>query len=360
MKRTKLVILYGYDLSGGGGAERRFLRLFEKIKSIDKSIFVIINERLYSSAYSLNLITNENVLIYKDEKYFNRVKFAFFAFIESWKKKSSIIHLVLIQKDLYILYLLLPILKFLRDSKIVLTVASYLYAYNIKLSLPQRFIYNYLIMVSNTVDSLYPLIKKKSNKIVISPCSFTDLKPFYPTDKRKIVLFSGRLISEKNPLLFVEAIKDFSDLFPELASSWSFIINGDGPLKSEIIELIEKYKLKDTISLTKGDSFNCMRESSVFVSIQQLENYPSQSLLEAIWTNNAIIVTDVGSTRKIANDSFALLIKDRSEFVFALREVCSNPELFINRTIEFKNRVFKVHNIENFVLYLNTIWRKYE
>lgn len=51
-----------------------------------------------------------------------------------------------------------------------------------------------------------------------------------------------------------------------------------------------------------------LAETSVFVSIQTTNNYPSQSVLEAMGCGNAIIATDVGDTRMFINENNGILI----------------------------------------------------
>jgi glycosyltransferase involved in cell wall biosynthesis len=51
-----------------------------------------------------------------------------------------------------------------------------------------------------------------------------------------------------------------------------------------------------------------LENSLIFVSLQQIENYPSQSLLEAMATGNAVIATDVGLTHLLVNEEMGIRI----------------------------------------------------
>lgn len=48
--------------------------------------------------------------------------------------------------------------------------------------------------------------------------------------------------------------------------------------------------------------------SKIFLSLQNYENYPSQSLLEAISSGNYIIASDVGDTNSIVKTDFGSLV----------------------------------------------------
>ena len=49
-------------------------------------------------------------------------------------------------------------------------------------------------------------------------------------------------------------------------------------------------------------------ESSLFVSLQSENNYPSQAVLEAMACGNAVIATNVGDTRMFVNEENGYLI----------------------------------------------------
>ena len=51
-----------------------------------------------------------------------------------------------------------------------------------------------------------------------------------------------------------------------------------------------------------------LMKSKIFISIQSDNNYPSQSLLEAMASENAIVASDVGETRRIVTDKEGILI----------------------------------------------------
>jgi GalNAc-alpha-(1->4)-GalNAc-alpha-(1->3)-diNAcBac-PP-undecaprenol alpha-1,4-N-acetyl-D-galactosaminyltransferase len=115
--------------------------------------------------------------------------------------------------------------------------------------------------------------------------------------------------------------------------------------------------LSDFIFFRTGDTSKILKKSKIFVSLQQHENYPSQSLIEAIATKNIIIATDVGDTRKIVKEKYSKLISiDTYSLVEALLDLFEKEEQ-MDEVAELALIDLKAtHNIEKFYNYLNTIW----
>jgi len=197
--------------------------------------------------------------------------------------------------------------------------------------------FNYGLENADAVDFLSPFIlngvldrgiKIPQNKIFITPCSFTDYKVCRIGDKRKIqIVFSARLEEDKNPLIFISAAKVLSKKYPGV----KFHILGEGRLGKKVTEEIKGFK--DIIF--KGfhhSPIDILMESSIFISIQSTNNYPSQSVLEAMACGNAIIATDVGDTRMFINESNGYLIKlDLQELISTLEYCILNREQVLEK-----------------------------
>lgn len=354
------LIMGGKSLSGGGGAERRFLRLFEKVKKdTNIDIELVTNRQLYSSANELGFLNSEkNISIYEEDALFKSRGFFLYIIKYIIKEKPDVVHLVLIQKSLVIFYIFLFLFRKILDIKVVGTVASYLYAKEINLSLSEKILYKIFIGCTDQIDSLYPSIVLKNDKVNISPGSFTDYQKFHSKEKEDIIVFAGRLIEDKNPELFIKSINEIINIRKDsMAKKWEYHIMGDGPLKEELINYVNRQGLDKNVIFSSGDISTILSMSKVFVSLQPHENYPSQSVLEAIASKNYIIATDVGDTRKFVNDEYSHLIQSNIESLSdAIIEVIND-----NIDLEYKvecalNDTKMNHNIEVFSDYLIELW----
>lgn len=195
--------------------------------------------------------------------------------------------------------------------------------------------FNYALENCDYIDFLSPFIltgvkergmEIREQSVSITPCSFTEYTKCRMGDKSIFqVAFAGRLEENKNPELFVEAAKVLSKKYPEIV----FHIMGEGRLSLKIKESVDNI----SISNIRFHGFHpkpteVLAETSVFVSIQKTNNYPSQSVLEAMGCGNAIIATDVGDTRMFINENNGVLIDlEINNLVKAIERLYFNKNL---------------------------------
>lgn len=187
---------------------------------------------------------------------------------------------------------------------------------------------------SDKLDLLSPFIqdglrKRKvfpdPKKINITACSFTDYSRCHSNKKEKLdVMFASRLEADKNPMMFVEAAAKVAPLFPQS----QFLIAGDGRLANAVKEKIKTLKIPNIHYLGYIPHITeVLSETSLFVSLQKDNNYPSQSVLEAMACENAIIATDVGDTKMFIDENNGWLIEAATEtLVKQLRYCLEHPE----------------------------------
>ena len=357
-KRVAIVIR-GQSIRGGGGAERRFVRFFNQLTDTKKSnVYLVLNQNLCRSTIDLGYLSKHpNVLIIPDvpllsEVFFNLILIKFLV-----GKKFDIVHLVLIQKSLIPFYFFARFLKN-KNLYIVGSVVSYIFAYKLNLGFLNRFLYGLYINACDHIDSLYPEIVLSDKSYTVTPCSFIDYNLFLPGLKENIVVFSGRLIKQKNPLMFLAAINylirnshDFS------IRDWTFFLCGGGPLHRDLNRYIKDNGLEDFVKIGKFSMPELLSRSRIFVSLQEHENYPSQALLEAIATENSIIVTDVGSTRLVCDDNTSLLIPvDQKALQDAMAQLIFTGGFSHTVLHEAAERIKLNHSVEKFEEYLFRIW----
>ncbi len=138
-----------------------------------------------------------------------------------------------------------------------------------------------------------------TSRIVSARYCCVDTERFRPAPvKKNWVVYAGRLVPQKQPLLFVEMVHEALVVAPERCTGWRFLMFGKGPMEADVRTAIERYRLADKIELSHSGSLNGLfAESKVFVSTQDFENFSSLAMLEAMAAGNAVIARDVGQTR---------------------------------------------------------------
>jgi glycosyltransferase involved in cell wall biosynthesis len=127
-----------------------------------------------------------------------------------------------------------------------------------------------------------------------------DAKRFHPLDQNGgdplTVVTAGRLVSQKNPLLFVEAAARIRAALPEVR----FVMLGDGPLRPAVEAQIERLDMKGAIELAgeRRDVETVFARADLFWLTSSWEGLPNV-VLEAMACGLPVIATDVGGTNEL-------------------------------------------------------------
>lgn len=173
-------------------------------------------------------------------------------------------------------------------------------------------------VLSTRIDCLYPssvaTLKKHfpRKEITATPCSLPMLDVYLNysknVTKENIIAFVSRLVDDKNPMMLLEAVNSIADSLR--IKGYTVVICGDGPLTSKIKDYINNNSLSDVVFfMGKQNTMDIFPKTKCFCSLQENENYPSQSLLEAIASGCLCIATNVGDTKSIVLPEFGFLIE---------------------------------------------------
>ena len=303
--------------SGLGGAEKRLSYLFSHMDKLrfDISIvfrfyedFSIIKEKL-----GKYIADNCNVVFVASNKE------AFFHFLET--KYDCVFY------DDYMVETKIGVIGALAagSERILIFVTEFYARWSFRKKW-HSFIMSQNVQMASRIDTLYPssltLLQKKfsSKPITITPCSLPYLTEYLKRNrsctKENIMVFAGRLVSDKNPLLLLEAVKMLRQQM--IKHKFHVWICGKGELEESILRTINHYRLEPCVEY-KGiqNMEEVLPKAKVFFSLQNNENYPSQSLLEAIASGCYCIATDVGDTRRIVLPTFGTLVEKSPKAIAA-------------------------------------------
>ena len=240
---------------------------------------------------------------------------------------------------------------------------GYLTAYE-RLSWKARLALRLYLDRADAIDSLYSGFEKRfpryADKALVTPCSFTDYGRFSPAPVReKWVVFAGRLEKAKNPLLFLDALDRISTEMR--AAGWKAFLLGGGGLQPEIEAFIRARNLGDLVTVERVvDTATRLCRSGIYVSLQDGENYPSQSLLEAMAAGNAVVATDVGDTRRLVGPESGVLIPAgrADELASALQRLMGAPEIRTAMGAQARAFVVERHSVERAANHLLAVWEQ--
>ena len=327
-----------------GGAERRLTRIYNElgqrnkcdiiVRGCTKEEFILRLEKADCKVDTIN-----NIVCFDSN--FNCIMYIL-------KQKYDVIHFFDPSSFNTCLSLLMHLLK----RKTVLTIASVpvsekITSGNIKL------IDKVLIRYSTVVDMLYPWAKDATNRyrrncdVQITCGTFTDLERFKPQHKEKILVYAAaRLEMLKNPMLLVEACNISKNVLRD--SGYKVFLLGKGELEEQLRASISNHGIEDLVFMPgyKKTSDIFPKAAAVF-SLQQNENYPSQVIAEACASGCYLFITDVGTSRKCASNSFTAFVKSSpDELAKAIKDYVTTNDTqknnFVKQSRDFAEKNYSI------------------
>lgn len=192
-----------------------------------------------------------------------------------------------------------------------------------------------------------------SNKSFYNFSKESDIDSSTSPLKKKVVTYISRLDDGKGVELLIDIVKRTF----ELDKSIEFRIIGYGRLENYISKKLKsfysKYDIPFQVQRTTENS-KYLKESLIFLSLQDYENFPSQSVLEAMYFNNYILSTNVGMSNLLVKNNNGELISSQAE-LFASR-IVSLCDDFQNTSLlgeKSKKLILDEFKIEGYISFLN-------
>ena len=352
-----------------GGAERRYAWVYHALRRRNVPIVLAINESLFMRLRRLGIFSEQDMpdLLLKERV--GRIAFVLRKLdyvlgllsvtVWIWRRRPQVLHLVLGGA-----YLALPSQLIGTAPRAVLSVVCPslremvgstigLYLYRLALPLAER--------VDALTESVRQMVREEgvaAERISMPSGSCVDEQRFRPAVKQEWVVFSGRLIPEKNPMLFVQACALARERMKDRITELRMFVLGDGPLRADVEALIEKQGLGPWMTVGWNDQVELvLSRAAVFVSVQRTDNYPSQSLLEAMASGTAVVATDVGLTRNLVDDQVGRLVSATPNAVAdAIVELLANPRQTAAMGLRARERVVQQHSLERYLDYIQSVY----
>lgn len=369
MKPAKRKIVMVYSPGKFGGVERRFVKLYDWLAAKEANLILMCNRNAV-----------EQVKHYVREEHWARV-----VLFEDCHKdhKVKLLRIICLSYTLISLYMrllkmnpvsihmgsnpnwittFLMLAPFIKARITHSAVDSTKNTYD-DYSFTEKLHYRLAIQGAVSIDCLsqeikcsllkiYPdILNGKEGKLLTSPCSFIAGAHRQRISRNKIIdlLMVARFVKLKGYELFFNAIPFLKH------KELNIHLCGFGPLAKEIIEKAKKINDHYIKVYYAENPVDIISASKIFLSLQEYENYPSQSLLEAMMVKTSVIATDVGSTRELLDEHNAILVKkDAAELAGAIDYLLEDK----SKRTQFADKAYNVclqkHSIERFGDYFVT------
>lgn len=390
MKNVAFIILGIENLCGGGGAERQFADTYDAYQKYDAKkynlLFIIDKKSLHNLNTIDKLIIKKNLIVFPELNIFpKKIRFFiwnFYTLKSVLKANINLLH-VCLPRMMYLpfLFIISKISLFNKRVNLVFNATDCTISHNYNKSnldkKSKKIIFVYLAYMKyidfKGVFSWYKSFKevfennidflKEPPLITTAKYCFTNLKLYKPMKKKKIVIWAGRLEKQKNPFMFVDALKIINEKYQNiLRLGWKFYIYGEGSLKNVLESTISKYKIDSFLSVK---SCNLMSEifgkSSIFVSTQDYENFTSLSMLEAMACGNIIISRNVGQTENFVRNKIngLLLSHDTADnLAYCINDCITNQSSYDYMHWESVRIATEEYKADKFLKDIEKFWMK--
>lgn len=298
-----------------GGQERRWLRVASSLVNDDSVCCkVILNQATYRLCSFSDAECPERPIIITDNKYplLDYLAKNYLLFVNSFcfdkvhisNQSASYIPAIFLIK-----YLLRKSVSFsYNGTSLLIHKNNSFFSYYNKV----RFIHR----ITDKTEILNPILLDElwlnQSKTSIAPCSFSDSLLYTPCSKRKKLIFSGHFYEDKGIHLLKRLIESsdeqgfeievYGDSIPGDQLSFNF-----KAWLQRACEYKQHLKYRHTHNMAGTYS-----EATVFLSLQSISNYPSQSVIEALYSGCSVLMTNTGDSYLFGDYDFIRYIDDTS------------------------------------------------
>lgn len=153
----------------------------------------------------------------------------------------------------------------------------------------------------------------KSGAFSVTPNSYVDLEHYQPapfTERKPIVVFTGLFSEEKQVFRLVDQLPEIlRGLESRGIRAPAVRLFGRETRTPGIADQISRTLAGFDVTATyEPNPAATLRNATAYLALQRASNYPSKALLEAMACGVLPIVTDTGTTRRLANDDFSFFV----------------------------------------------------
>ena len=199
------------------------------------------------------------------------------------------------------------------------------------------------------------LAPKVVRRLHVSPGSMLGTTDVDAVAKQRRVVLLGQLDEVKNPLLFIEAI----GVVARTQRDFRVSLFAEGALRDAVAARVKALGLADLVDWNRERrATELFAESSIAVTLKTTDNFPSQSLLDAMMCRNAIVASDVGSTHRLVTLDTGLLVPpDASAVAAAIASLLAQPARAQRMGEAARALVAREHRVEVYAEYIERLYR---
>ena len=167
------------------------------------------------------------------------------------------------------------------------------------------------------------------------------------------VIFLGRLTKAKDPIFFLEIIKDLVKMIPSVKVA----IVGDGELRDNVMEKCKEFGLENNIKLYGfvRNPYGLLKNSKVLCMPSQWEGF-GLAAVEALVFGRPVLAAPVGGLTNIITSECGELCTSREEYVSEMKKLLFDQLYYENKS---RNAKIRAKSYDNIVEYTRKVMSEY-
>ncbi|WP_169736076.1 glycosyltransferase [Crocinitomix catalasitica] len=380
MKKNIAIYLSGaHSLKGGGGVERffsDFFTIYSRQLNSQFNLFYFLDKSTYNALLEVNKLTSDskNIVLLKNvSNRFKRQVENIDLYHKIKKYKIDVFHCANYGRQDFERLLFLS--KINNRPKLIQNIVDCQIPY--KLLAGDKGYYQRYVSQPNEIKfdgiySWYEYYKKyfrennllpEQTKIECITSRFVLFKENESQiEKSNTFIFASRLDNQKKPDWYIHAVKHLVDRKKVDWTNWNFDLYGHGPLLDELKTLTVELGLDNIINFKQSNTLHdVFPKTKVYISTQDFENFPSLSMMEAMFHRNIILARNVGQTDLLVKNNTNGFILDedsplslciKMEGVITLDE---NEQLKMMENS--KKSMDEIHTPKAFIDQIESFWK---
>ena len=213
-----------------------------------------------------------------------------------------------------------------------------------------------IILQTEDARAYFPKWMQKKTVILDNPLNPEFIDEYYIGERENTIVSVGRIDSNKNQKLIIDAFIKIADEFPDM----KLVLYGDGEDREKLINYIQKNPYRSRIFLpgAVGNVKECIKKAKLFVLSSNTEGMPN-ALMEALALGIPCVSTDCpcgGPKRLMENRENGILVPvgESEKMAEAMKAILENEELWC----KYSKKAYKITEELNPIM-VNKKWEEY-
>lgn len=210
--------------------------------------------------------------------------------------------------------------------------------------------YKRVLVVSDSIieEFVFGKYLKKKSKTVGNPIDLREIreKAKNATEREQFdIVFLGRLTKAKNPIFFLDIVKELVGLFPDLRVA----VVGDGELHDVVMETCIEFGVNNNVKLFGfvKNPYGILKSSKLLCMPSQWEGF-GLAAVEALAFGLPVVAAPVGGLVNIVTSQCGKLCVSKKDYVEEIEKLLSDREYYKSKSQNAKARSEKFDNANEY------------